>query len=809
MNAWQEKDMPNEQELKAEIGHVLFIDIVGYSKLLINEQSELLRTLKQIVRETAAVRVAKEQRDLIRLPTGDGMALVFRNDLEAPADCALQLGAALRQHPELRLRMGIHSGPIREMLDVNERANMTGAGIDVAQRVMDCSDAGHILLSKRAADDLAPYPRWNAQLHDLGEYEVKHGARIHLFNLYTDEAGNPAMPSKCQAGAGRPIAASGSRVAWHIPALLALVLLSLGGAGWWFATRVTHPKPEPRPAQSAPAILAKSIAVLPFENLSSDKENAYFTDGVQDEILTDLAKIADLKVISRTSVMLYKSGNPRNLREIGEQLGVAHVVEGSVQRAGNKVRVTAQLVDARTDAHLWAEHYDRPLDDVFAIQSEIARAIADQLQAKLSPSEQTAIEERPTADLEAHDLYLRAIPLTDAAAMSRTRKDDLLQAVDLLNQAIARDPAFLLAYCRLANVHDNLYLLGLDHTPGRLALAEAAANAALRLRPDSGDAHLALARHLYSNLDYDRARTEIDIARRTLPNDPRIYELSAYIDRRQSRWSEAAHNFERALELDPRNAFTLNQLAVSYEVLRAYPEAIAALDRSLALRPNDPDFQLERALADLQGRADTRPLHNTIATLLAKDPASAKKLAAIRHLLALCERDAVAAEAAHDALGEGTYGPNAIQFSRTFGEGMVARMKGDDVAARAAFTQARVSQEEILRVQPDYAPALCVLGLIDAGLGRKEDALREGRRAIELLPVTKDSVNCPALLQFFAVICAWTGEKDLAIEQLSRAIQYPGPLTYGSLRLHPFWDPLRGDPRFEKIVASLAPKQSK
>ncbi len=328
-----------------------------------------------------------------------------------------------------------------------------------------------------------------------------------------------------------------------------------------------------------------------------------------------------------------------------------------MQRVLNRVRVTAQLIDVGTDAHLWAEHYDRPLDDVFAIQSEIAKTIADQLQAKLSPGEKTAIEQRPTSDLGAHDLYLRAIPLIDLTPMSQNPRDNLLQAVDLLNQAIARDPAFVLAYCKLANAHDSLYLLGLDHTAARLAMAEVAVKAALRLRPDSGDAHLALARHLYSNLDYDGARAEIDIARRTLPNDPRIYELNGYIDRRQSRWSEAARNLERALELDPRNVFLLDQLAVQYKMLRSYPEEIATLDRALALRPDDPDFQLERGFADLQGRADTRRLHNTIATLLAKDSSFAKKVAPIRIHLALCERDTVAAEAALAALGDGTYGP--------------------------------------------------------------------------------------------------------------------------------------------------------
>jgi TolB-like protein/Tfp pilus assembly protein PilF len=799
-----------QSDPKVEIAHVLTMDVVEYSTLLITEQSRIMAQLTEIVQSTARFRRADAEDKLLRLPTGDGMALVFFNDSEAPIECAMEIGAAVKAHPHIRLRMGIHSGPVNQIVDVNNRSNIAGAGIDMAQRVMDCGDAGHILLSKRVADDLAPYPRWNPHLHNLGECEVKHGRKVSLVNFYTDEIGNPATPQRCtlatRAGRGGkfPFVAGAAIIVTLL--ILAFAVFQLVGTDRR-AVRAQAAEHERRPG--APPLSSKSIAVLPFENLSDEKQNAYFTDGVQNEILANLAKVADLKVISRTSVTLYKSGNPRNLREIGQQLGVAHVLEGSVQRVLNRVRVTAQLIDARTDAHLWAQTYDRDLADVFAIQSEIAKTIADQLQAKLSPGEKNAIEQRPTSDLEAHDFYLRAIPLIDLAPMSQISKDNLLQAVDLLNQALARDPAFVLAYCKLANAHDSLYLQGLDHTAARLSMAEAAVNAALRLRPDSGDAHLALARHLYSDLDYDRARAELEIARATLPNDPRIYELSGYIDRRQSRWSEAARNLERALELDPRNAFLLDQLAASYQMLRSYQDETAALDRALALRPDDPDFQLERALADLQGRADTRRLHNTIATLLAKDPAFAKKTAPIRVLLALCERDIVAAEAALAALGGGTYGPNAVQFSRSFGEGMVARVRGDEAAARAAFTRARARQEEILRAQPDYAPALCVLGLIDAGLGRKDDALREGRRAIELLPVTKDSANGPALLHFFAVICAWTGEKDLALKQLDLAVQHPGPLSYGPLRLHPYWDPLRGDPRFEKIVASLAPKDIK
>ena len=566
-----------------------------------------------------------------------------------------------------------------------------------------------------------------------------------------------------------------------------------------------HPNVSPAVSSSP----EKSIAVLPFENLSRDPDNAFFTDGVQDEILADLAKVADLKVISRTSVMLYKSGNPRNLREIGQQLGVAHVLEGSVQRTANRVRVMAQLIDARTDAHLWAQTYDRELADVFAIQSEIAKTIADQLQAKLSPAEKAAIELRPTADLAAFDLYVRATALIDAEPGSPTGTEDLLQAVSFLGQAIVRDPAFLLAYCRLAGAHDRLYLLGIDHTPSRLTLADTAVKNALRLGPDSGDAHLALAQHLYSNLDYDAARAEIGVAHRTLPNNPRIFELSGFIERRQGRWEESTRNFERALDLDPRNVPTLQNFAFNYIVLRDYAKAGAVLDRVLAFKPDDTDIRLTRVILDMDWKADTRPWHALVETMLKDNPGSAESIAPTWLYLALCEHDSVAAARALAVFGNKTAGPDAVQFSRAFYEGLLARMKGDAAAAHAAFTEARAAQEQIVQAQPDYGPAVCILGLIDAGLGRKEDALREGRRAIELLPVTKDSLNGAHMIEYFAIIAAWVGEKDLACEQLAIATRVPGILSYGSLKLLPSWDPLRGDPRFEKIVASLAPKDAR
>jgi serine/threonine-protein kinase len=465
----------------------------------------------------------------------------------------------------------------------------------------------------------------------------------------------------------------------------------------------------------------------------------------------------------------------------------------------------AQLIDARTDAHLWAQTYDRDLADVFAIQSEIAKTIAEQLQARLSPAEKAAIGQRPTADLAAFDLYVRATALVDAGL---TGKEKLIQAVNFLDQAIARDPAFLLAYCRLAGAHDRLYLLGIDHTPGRLALADTAVKNALRLGPDSGDAHLASAQHLYSNLDYDGARAELGVAHRTLPNNPRIFELSGSIDRRQGRWEESTRNFERALDLDPRNVPTLQSLASNYTYLRDYAKGGAVLDRVLAFKPDDTDTRLLRAILDMDWKADTRPWHALVETILKDNPGSAESIAPAWLYLAFCEHDSVAADRALAIFGNKRAGPDAVQFGRAFYEGLLARMKGDAAAAHAAFTEARAAQEKIVQAQPDYGPALCVLGLIDAGLGRKEDALREGRKAIELLPVTKDSINGAHMIEFFAVIAAWVGEKDLACEQLAIATRLHGFLSYGGLKLFPTYDPLRGDPCFEKIVASLAPKET-
>src|SRR6266542_2760405 len=553
--------------------------------------------------------------------------------------------------------------------------------------------------------------------------------------------------------------------------------------------------------------VATGIAVLPFENLSEDKEHAFFADGVQDDILIKLAKIADLKVISRTSVMQYRG--KQDVRQIGNALRVSHVLEGTVRRSGGKVHVNAQLVDARTDAGIWAEEYDRDLNDVFTIETEVAQSIANRLRAKVSAREKAAMQEWPTKDLVAYDLYVRAASLIDKAPYGpdQERAKNYFQAIELLNQAISRDPAFLLAYCRLAEAHDELYFGKFDYTPSRLELAKSAIDSAFHLKPDSGEAHLALATHFYHGyFDYDRARHELAIALRTLPNSARIFEWTGYIDRRQSRWHEAVRDFEHAMELDPRNVKILIGAVITYAQMREYKKAREVADRIIALEPNDIEHRLGRAHVDLRERADTRPL-DALGKMLAHDPEA-------WFYLAFCERDAVAADhalATLGAQGEDTFGAGEgeMTFSRAYLEGLVARMNGDAAAAQAAFSAARARQEEAVRARPEDGPPLCALGLIDAALGRKEEALREGRRTLELTPVAKDSMNGTDVLYFYAVICAQTGERDLAIEQLETLAKIPAGwvLSYGDIRLNPDWDPLRGDPRFEKIVASLAPKE--
>ena len=782
-------------EFHLEIAHILFIDTVGYSRLRTNEQREAQNALNNLIRTTERFQSAEAAGKLIRLPTGDGMALVFTDSLESPIICALEIFRALRARPSLRLRMGIHSGPVTRLVDVNNQSNVAGGGVNMAERVMSCADANHILLSKRAADDLSEYDRWRPYLHELGECEGKHGMKFSVVNFYTDEVGNPESPAKFKRK-DLPI----SSVRWTPFRSGTVAVVALLFAAAFAAYFFLGPQP---PAEQVPE---KSIAVLPFENLSEKKSDANFVNGVHDEILTDLAKVADLKVISRTSTMRYGTGMERNLREIGKALGAAHVVEGSVQRNGRRVRVGVQLIDARSDTHLWAESYDRDVADTFALESELAETIVAHLKAKLSPEEKAAIEEESTSDPLAHELYLEASALISAPLFNVQGTQNLFEAADLLEKAVARDPNYFLAYCKLASVHDQIYLNGPDHTPARRALADAALKAAQRLRPDAGETHLALAEHFYCGfLDYDSARRELELARRSLPNEPLVFERAGFIDRRQGRWEESTRNLLRALELDPRNTYTLQQIAVSYQLLRRFDEAAAMIDRALEILPRDPSLRIARAALDLHARADSRAMHDVIQQIVTDNPDAASGLADEWLYLAFCERDASAARLATAAMTPEGYTNEGFLFPRAWCEGQTARMRGDPAAERASFAAARIRVEEGLRVEPDHPQALSVLGMIDAALGHKEEAIRESRGAVESLPLGKDSINGALAIEYLAVTYAWTGEADQALEQLKRAATIPSEVTYGQLRLHPYWDALRGDPRFEKIVASLAP----
>jgi TolB-like protein/Flp pilus assembly protein TadD len=781
-----------KKEIAFEIGHVLFVDIVGYSKLLITEQSDQLQKLKEIVRGTEQFQVAQAEGKLLRLPTGDGGALVFRTSPEAPVLCAMEIAKALKKHPELRVRMGIHSGPVNEITDLNEQANIAGAGINIAQRIMDCGDAGHILLSKHVAEDLEQYPRWRPYLHELGECEVKHGVRIGVVNLNADEVGNPQLPKKFQTLKARRV-----RLRWAGAALALLVVAAIV-AGYAFLLR--------RPPRPTSAIVERSIAVLPFANLSDDKQNAFFVDGVQDEILTDLARVADLKVISRTSVMQYKNTATRDLREIGEKLGVAHLLEGSVQRIANKVRVNAQLIDARNDAHLWAQTYDRDLADVFAIQSEIAEAIAQQLQAHLSSREKAQINSTPTTDLVAYDLFLRARQLADFGN-NPDAKGSLLQAITLLEEAVRRDPKFVRAHCLMCEIHLELYWGGFDHTNARRELARVALQNAESLQPDSGEVYMQKGLYAYHGFrDYDRALSEFELARRLLPNEARLYDILGAVDRRTARWKEAEEAFRRAVELDPNNFYILEDAAFTFLTLRRYREAEPLLKRALTISPNDPFARGALGWNAFCEKADVAAWRKELESVASKGAEAARGVAFLSLLCAWAERDRAAAEKAVALVpAEGIANPiGETPIPREWCVGRTARIFGDTEVAQASLDAARTIFERMTRDQPDYAQAWAYLGLTDAMLGRRDDAIREGNRACEILPYSRDSWVGPQLINNLAMIYAWVGDKESALKQLEISVNIPTGITYGELKLNPDWDPLRGDPRFEALVQKMA-----
>ena len=803
-----------KQNIGLEIGHVLFIDIVGYSKLLIDEQRDYLHTLNEIVRRTDSFRAADAAGKLTHLPTGDGMALVFATTPDTPVSCALEISKALRSHPELQVRMGIHSGPVSGVVDVSGRSNIAGAGINLAQRVMDCGDAGHILLSKHVADDLEQYRQWRSHLHDLGECEVKHDVRVHVVNLYTDEVGNRKVPNKLQQAKAAipappspaPVAKPAPRSRTLIAALIIAVTLA-AVAGLYILSHRSTPIAPPSasaPAPAAAVIPEKSIAVMPFENLSSDKENSYFADGIQDEILTRLAKIADLKVISRTSTQHYKSA-PGNLPEIAKQLGVAHILEGSVQKAGNAVHINVQLIKAATDAHLWGESYDRELQNIFGVEAEVAKAIADQLRAKLTGREEQVIAAKPTDNTEAYDAYLRG--LAYSLKIGANTPVNTLGAQKHLREAVKLDPKFALAWAVLSFTESRGYrTVNLQPTIALREEARQAAETALTLQPNLGEAVWAKGYYHYACLkDYDTAVRYLEQARPLLPNSSRIPESLAYVTRRRGQWDRSEAYFNEAERLDPRNAYTLGQHAQSYQQLRRFPDALRKLEQVLNITPDDVDTLVQKAgIAQAEGDL---PRAAAILAALHPDPDDTLALETQAYQAILERRPAPAISRLKEILAKPNPALGFFNGELRFLLGWAQEVGGEHAAAQESWKQARSELESLLKEQPENYFLIGDIAITGAALGDKAAAMALAQRALATVPLEKDAIDGPVALEFLARVLAQVGEPDHAITTIQKILSIPAtspfasnlPLTPALLRLDPMFDPLRNDPRFQKL----------
>jgi TolB-like protein len=784
----------NHSELKFEIGHVLFIDIVRFSTLLINQQSDQLETLKRIVRGTEQFRTAEAEGKLLRLPTGDGGALVFRDSPEAPVLCALEIARALKSHPDLHVRMGIHSGPVNQIADLNEQANIAGAGINIAQRVMDCGDSGHILISRHVAEDFEHYPRWQPYLHPLGDFEVKHRQVISVVNFYNHEIGNPAVPAKFgkKAITGTTEPAVANRRRYVIAAMVIGALIVVGATAFFLATRTAF---RGLTGSSGP-VPEKSIAVLPFENLSDDKSNAYFTDGIQDEILTRLAKIGALKVISRSSTQKYKSV-PENLREVAKQLGVAHVLEGSVQKVANAVHVNVQLIRVATDEHLWAESYNRKLDDVFGVEGEVASAIADQLNAKLSGAEQKAVAEKPTQNAAAYDSYLRGL----AIEHNNYNYEAYIQADRNYQRAVELDPNFALAWARMAILRSFLNFNAIDlntYTPDSV---KQAADRAMALAPDAGESWIAQGSYRYRILrDFNSAFAAYEEARKRLPNSALVYEYRGFVLRRLGRWQEAETSYKKAIELDPLDVQLLTTVGNEfYLYLRRFDDALASIDRALQIAPEAAGEHANKAVV-LQAAGRIDEAHQELA--LVPDNVLDDWVAAARVTQAMYERRF------NDAINIiqrklNSLAPNQPldSFAKQFvvQAGQCHEWLGQNEAAQQMFERAvrEIKPTPDTVVKPDANNTPSTLAQAYTGLGEKEKALQQAAQAVK--DYDGDAVNQPQNEVVLAQIQARFGDIDSAISALPRLLEVPAGITVADLKFNPLWDPLRKDPRFEEL----------
>ena len=819
----EDRSVEPKPDLQPEIAHVLLIDVAGYSKLSNNEQIELLQQLNQIVRSTECFRSAEASGKLNRVPMGDGMALLFFRNPEEPVRCAFEISRALQDHPRIRLRMGVHSGPVNRITDVNDRTNFAGSGINVAQRVLDCGDAGHILLSAHVAEDLAQYRQWQPCLHDLGECEVKHGLHLHLFNLYKENLGNPQVPEKLRRRrrwkhesdmvhpVSLPRRPRSLLVLALVVAALAMVISSLT-----FFQRVSlrmtpSTPPEETGSKGTVLIPEKSIAILPFENLSGDKANAYFADGIHDEILMRLSKIADLKVISRTSTQHYKSA-PENLPEIAKQLGVAHILEGRVQKSGDAVRVNVQLIRAANDSQLWADTFDRKLTDIFSVESEVAKAIADQLQAKLTGHEEEEIAAKPTDNPEAYDAYLRGLAYTLKTFPTRV---NALAAQKYFKEAVRLDPKFALGWALLSYVDGRGYITqSLQPTAALREEARQAAETALTLQPNLGEAVMAKGSYYYYCLkDYDTAVRYFEQARQLLPNSSRIPELLAYVARRRGQWERSEAYLNEAERLDPRDVNLLTQHATTDIALRRFPEALRKLDEVLDITPDDLDILVQKA-AVAQAQGDLPRASAILARLHFAADTQTEDWETQVYQAILERRPAQIIPRLKEVLAKPDPALGFYNGELRFWLGWAQEVGGDRAAAQETWRQARNELEPFLKEQPDNYGLIGDLALTNMGLGDKAAALALSERAMAANPIEKDALTGPVPIEVLARVAARMGEPDRAIAALQKLLSIPStgalaagpPLTPALLRLDPMFDPLRKDPRFQKLATSPAPK---
>ena len=797
--------MPSQSEtsVRLQIGHVLFMDLVGYSKLLLDEQRQYMEQLTEIVRGTEQFRSGKEAGKLIRLPVGDGMALVFFDSPEAPVRCAIEISKKLKEYPHLKLRMGIHSGPINEVRDVNDSANVAGAGINLAQRVMDCGDDRHILLSKRVAEDLGHSREWGPYLHDLGECAVKHGVSMFLVNFYGDGVGNPESPKvvkQSQSEQAAKAAAARAPRKFRAMYLAIVVLLAVVALSIWLYSRQKPPAALPE---------EKSIAVLPFENFSSEKDNAFFADGIQDDILTTLAKIKDLRVISRSSVMGFRDAGAQNVPDIGRKLGVANILEGSVRKEKDRVVVNVQLIDTRNNRQIWASHYDRTLVDSLGLQGELASEIADALRATLSDDEKPQLTAKPTQNADAYVFYLRA---NQISRNPDTLLEDYKTAEQLYMQAIELDPNFALAHARLASVCAEIFRY-YEPTDSWRTKARSEAEAALRLQPNLAEGHFALGQCIYwMDQDYGRALEQFEIAARLSPSNADTRRLIAAIERRQGKWQAALEAYERVAKLDPQNPSAARELFYTNSSMRRWPQAAHWVEQMRALAPTSLVAKIQSGYVNFQWKGDTRLLKSMLDEIPAGvDPDGS--VTAARWDLAMIQRDYNAAKQVLETslTGEISYSIAGLT-PKIFLEGCTYLAQGDNASAQKAFEEARPAFETAVKEAPESAERHASLGWLYALMGRKNDAIAEGQRAAKLKPESKDAVDGSLLSGYLALIYARVGENDLAIPLIERLLKTSGPvdsanyaITVNDLKYRWEWDPLRDDPRFKQLIAETGP----